>query len=96
MNAYFASVEQQVHPEFQNKPVIVTPTPCPTGCIVTSSYEARKLGIKTGMQVRDAQFIYPKIIIRGSDTFLYLKYHEKLVEIIKTLLHFTSLNQLTS
>ncbi len=88
MNAYFASVEQQAHPELRGKPVIITPTPCPTGCIITSSYEARAYGIKTGMQVREAQSIYPHIIIRESDTFLYLKYHEKLIEIIKNLTPF--------
>lgn len=88
MNAYFASVEQQEHPHLRGKPVIVTPTPCPTGCIITSNYEARTYGIKTGMQVRFAQHLCPKIIIRKSDTFLYLKYHKKLVEIIKNLTPF--------
>lgn len=82
MNAYFASVEQQLHPEFRGKPLVVTPTPCPTGCIVTSSYEARSHGIKTGMQIREAQFLYPKIIIRSSDTLSYLAYHKKLIHII--------------
>lgn len=88
MNAYFASVEQQVNPDLRNKPVVVTPTPCPTGCIITSSYEARKYGIKTGMRVKEAQSIYPNIIVRGSDTFLYLKYHEKLVNVIKNITPF--------
>jgi DNA polymerase-4 len=88
MNAYFASIEQQIHPQFRKKPLVVTPTPCPTGCIVTASYEARSYGIKTGMTIREAQSLYPKIIIRSSDTFLYLKFHQKLLEIIKNITPF--------
>lgn len=88
MNAYFASVEQQVHPILRGKPVIVTPTPCPSGCIITSSYEAREYGIKTGMQVKDAQSICPSINIRESNTFLYLEYHEKIINIIKNITPF--------
>lgn len=88
MNAYFASCEQQAHPELRGKPVVVTPTPCPTGCIITASYEARAYGIKTGWMVRDAQKACPKIIIRSSDTFLYLKYHEQFIKIISILTPF--------
>ncbi|MEN8712589.1 MAG: DNA polymerase IV [Arenicellales bacterium] len=53
MNAFFASIEQQDHPEWQGLPVGITNGLQGT-CIITSSYEARAYGIKTGMRVKEA------------------------------------------
>ena len=88
MNAFFASCEQQAHPEFRNKPLAVTPTVCDNGCIITASYEARAYKIKTGFTVRQARTLYPNIIIRPSDTFLYLKYHQKFIRLISQITPF--------
>ncbi len=54
MNAFFASIEQLDHPCWRGRPVGVTNGSRGT-CIITSSYEARALGIKTGMRVREAR-----------------------------------------
>lgn len=98
MNAFFASIEQQENLSLRGKPVVVTPTPCPSGCIITSSYEARKKGIKTGMSIREAQNIFPNIHICASNTFLYLKYHKRIIEIVKNITPFykiKSIDELT-
>lgn len=88
MNAYFASCEQQAHPELRGKPVAVTPVLCPSGCVITSSYEARAYGVKTGIMIKDAKRLCPNIICVQSDTFRYLDYHEKLIKVIKNLTPF--------
>lgn len=88
MNAYFASIEQQENHYLRNKPIAVTPTICPNGCIIASSYEAKKYGVKTGMLIKDALKICPSIIFRKSDTLLYLKYHYKIIEIISNITPF--------
>ena len=54
MNAFFASVEQLDHPEWRDRPVGVTNGLQGT-CIITCSYEARALGICTGMRVKHAR-----------------------------------------
>jgi DNA polymerase-4 len=54
MNAFFASVEQLDHPEWRGRPVGVTNGLQGT-CIITCSYEARALGICTGMRVKHAR-----------------------------------------
>jgi len=63
MNAFFASVEQRDFPELQGKPVAVT-NGIEGTTIITSSYEARAFGIKTGMRLKDARKRCPDIIQR--------------------------------
>lgn len=61
MNAFFASVEQKDHPEWRGQPLVVTNGAQGT-CIITSSYEARAYGIKTGMRLNEARQLCPHII----------------------------------
>lgn len=61
MNAFFASIEQRDHPELQGRPIGITNGLTGT-CIITSSYEARAYGIRTGMRVREARRLCPDFI----------------------------------
>ena len=58
MNAFFCSVEQMDHPELQGRPIGITNGAQGT-CIITSSYEARAYGVRTGMRLKEAQRICP-------------------------------------
>lgn len=84
MNAFFASCEQQANPLYRNKPLVVTPVNAPTGCVVAKSYEAKKYGINTGTLIRDAKKLCSQLIIRESNTYLYLSFHERIVNILKS------------
>ena len=61
MNAFFASVEQHDRPEWRGQPVAITNGEVGT-CIITSSYEARAYGIKTGMRLKEARKLCPELI----------------------------------
>ena len=61
MNAFFASIEQRDTPEWRGRPVAVTNGETGT-CIITCSYEARALGIKTGMRLKEARQLCPALI----------------------------------
>ena len=61
MNAFFASIEQADHPEWQGRAIGITNGKIGT-CIITCSYEARQHGIKTGMRVKDALHLCPDFI----------------------------------
>jgi DNA polymerase-4 len=74
LNSFFASVEQQLHPEYRGKPVAVVPTMADTTCCIAASYEAKAFNVKTGTQVGEAKKMCPGIIlIEGSHTE-YAKY----------------------
>jgi DNA polymerase IV len=61
MNAFFASIEQADHPEWQGRAIGITNGK--TGsCIITCSYEARMRGIKTGMRLKEAKKRCPDFI----------------------------------
>lgn len=79
-DSFFASVEQQRNPLFRNKPLGVTATNG-RNCIIASSREAKKLGIKTAMQVHIAREIYPAIQLTPAHFVLYAEVSKKFLKI---------------
>lgn len=67
MNSYFASVEQQANPFLRGKAVGVCAYLSEHGCIIASSGEAKQHGVKTGMRMRDAKYIWPYTIFIQND-----------------------------
>jgi len=80
MDAFFASVEQQVNPDLKGKPIAVTGAGART-IITTSSYEARKHGVKTGMAPHEAMKLCPHIIFIVGHNKLYAEICGKLEKI---------------
>lgn len=80
MNSYFASVEQQCHPQWRGRPLGV----CEHlgGIIIAASREAKKWGIKTGTPVWEARKLYPKIILTKTSPEQYRHYHRVFVKIV--------------
>lgn len=70
LNAFFASIEQLDFPQLRNKPIAITNGE-KGSCIITSSYEARKYGVRTGMRLTEARKLCPNIIQRQSRTKRY-------------------------
>lgn len=84
MNAFFASIEQRDFPELLGMPVAVT-NGNHGSCIITSSYEARAFGIKTGMRLRDGKKICPHLIQRPSRPHIYANISANIMDILKTI-----------
>ena len=75
LNSYFASVEQQLQPKLQNKPVAIVPTMTDATCAIAASYEAKAYGVKTGTMIYEAKKICPKLICVQANHENYVKYH---------------------
>ncbi len=82
LNSCFATIEQQANPFLRGKPIAVGAYTTPNGCILAASVEAKRLGIKTGMRVKDGKVLYPKLIVLPSDPNKYRDVHLKLRKII--------------
>jgi DNA polymerase-4 len=82
LNCAFASIEQQQDPTLRGRPLAIAAYATDAATIVSSSREARDLGIKTGMRVFEAKALCPAIIIREPDPPLYRSASDKLIEIM--------------
>lgn len=89
MNAFFAACEQQANPALRGRPVGVAPYTGDTGCVIASSYEAKRLGVATATSVGDAKRIIPGIVIVESDPGKYRSVHEDLVSVLSRFAPFT-------
>lgn len=83
LNSCFATCTQQAYPSLRGKPLVIAAYTSPNGCVVAPSIEAKQYGIKTGMTVRDARLLYPKVIVRSPDPQLYRDVHLKFKKIFK-------------
>ncbi|MBR0078430.1 MAG: DNA polymerase IV, partial [Bacteroidales bacterium] len=54
MDAFFASVEIRDNPELRGKPLIIGALPSERGVVATCSYEARKYGVHSAMNIKEA------------------------------------------
>lgn len=83
-NSYFATVEQQANPRLRGKPVGVTGGDRMKRTVLgAASVEAKKFGVKTGMQIWEAKKFCPGIIIVSGDSDKYLACTTRFLNILK-------------
>ena len=73
MDAFYASVEIRDDPSLKGKPLIIGSLPSERGVVATCSYEARKFGVHSGMNIKDAYRMCPQGIYKHPD---FEKYRE--------------------
>jgi len=83
LNSFFASVEQQLNPEYRGKPLAVVPTMADTTCCIAASYEAKHFGVKTGTQVGEAKKMCPGIVLIEGNHTEYAKYSHAIAEAVE-------------
>ena len=83
INSCFATIEQQANPFLRGKPLAIGAYTTNAGCILAASIEAKKVGVKTGMRVREAKLLCPGLIVLPSDPNKYRFVHKKLSAILK-------------
>ncbi|MBI3494652.1 hypothetical protein HY004_01560 [Candidatus Saccharibacteria bacterium] len=83
LNSCFATIEQQAKRHWRGKPVGVVAYDSPGGIILAASYEAKRLGIKLGTRVWEAQKISPGIHICRVDPPKYREAHRLFREVLE-------------
>ena len=84
LNSCFAMVEQQARPLLRGRPVGITNRNTEYTCVVAASYEAKRLGVKVGMNFHDARLLAPEILLVESDPPKYHHVYKILVEIMRS------------
>jgi len=82
LNSCFATVEQQARPMLRGRPVAILNRRTEHTAIVTCSYEAKAVGIKTGMSFKEAKRLCPKLVALESDPAKYRHVYRKLMVIM--------------
>ena len=83
-NSYFATVEQQANPRLRGKPIGVTGGDRMKRTVLgAASIEAKKFGVKTGMQIWQARQLCPQIILVPGDSDKYLETTKRFINILK-------------
>lgn len=79
-DAFFATVEQAIHPELKGRPVI---TGKERGIVSAASYEAKALGIQRGIPLGDVKKICPDAVIMPSDYETYSLFSKRMFNIMR-------------
>lgn len=59
MDAFFAAVEIRDNPTLRGKPLIIGSLPNERGVVATCSYETRKYGVHSAMNIKEAYRLCP-------------------------------------
>ena len=87
INSYFATIEQQLDSSIRNKPVAIVPLLSDHTCAIAASYEAKRLGIKTGTIIREAKKLCPDLICIQARQSVYAEFHRRIFQEIDKHLH---------
>ena len=83
MDAFFASVEQQINPALRGKPVIVGSRDKKYNTVVAAaSYEAKAYGVKSGMRSYEAFKICPHAEFVACDSAKYTYVSRKIFKLM--------------
>ena len=82
LNSAFATAEQQAHPSLRGKPIGVTNRISEYCCVIAASYEAKLLGVKTGMRLDEVRKIIPNFIVLETDPPKYHHVYKTLAKIM--------------
>lgn len=85
MNSFYASVEAAHNPDLRGKPLAIAGNVEERkGIVVTSSYEARKMGVKTTMPLWEARKHCPELLVMPPNFPLYRQTSLQIFELLES------------
>jgi DNA polymerase IV (DinB-like DNA polymerase) len=86
MDHFYTAVEERERPEIRGKPVIVGADPKGgkgRGVVSTSNYEARKVGVRSGMPISQAWRLCPEAVYLPPNFPLYARVSNEIMQIAR-------------
>src|SRR5947208_814656 len=87
MDAFYVSVERRENPDLVGKPVIVGADPKGgrgRGVVMAASYEARQLGVRSGMPISTAWHKLPQATYLRPNYDLYAAASESVIDVLRS------------
>lgn len=81
-DSFFASCEQQRNPGLRARPVGVIPVATRHTCCIAASREAKRLGVKTGTPIAEAERLCPGIVFIVAEHRVYIEFQTRALEAI--------------
>ena len=81
MDAFYASVEIRDNPALAGKPLVIGSLPQERGVVATASYEARKYGVHSAMNIKEAYRLCPHGVYMHPNFEKYRAVSQRLHEI---------------
>jgi len=85
LDAFFASVEQREHPEYDGQPVVVGAQPGNRGVVAAASYEAREFGIHSAMPIAEAYRRCPDAVFLRPNMEQYKEASQRVFSVLETI-----------
>ena len=85
LDAFYASVEENDHPEIKGKPVVVGGSAEGRGVVASASYEARSFGVRSAMPMRTAMRMCPQAVRMAPRFDRYHQVSEGIMSIFRDL-----------
>ena len=82
LDTFFVSVERLLHPELQEKPLLVGGLG-DRGVVAACSYETRRFGVHSGMSMKVARQLCPQATVIKGNSGTYTKHSQEVTEIIR-------------
>ena len=79
-DCFFASVEKQLDPSLQGRPVGVIPLESEHTSMIARCYTAKAAGVQRGTSVREARELCPDIELRVARHDVYVRIHHRILE----------------
>lgn len=83
LNSCFATVEQQANPLLRGKPMVVAAYATDYGCVLAPSIEAKRLGVRTGMRVKEAKLFCSSLIVKAPDPPKYRYVYKRFCKLFR-------------
>ncbi len=97
LDAYFASVEEQDHPDLRGRPVAVAHVLADSATLIAVSYPGRASGVQTGMRIAEARSLCPDLRVMASREARYAECHRAIVAAVQSILpvsHVASIDEM--
>jgi DNA polymerase-4 len=83
LNAFFASIEQELRPELRGQPIAIVPIEAETACYIAASFQAKAYGVRTGIRLDEALIQCPHLIVVQARPRLYIEYHHRIIAAVE-------------
>ena len=83
LDAFYASVEELLHPEWRGRPLLVGGRPKERGVVSSCSYAARKFGVHSAMPMAQALRLCPQAILAPPHFDVYSEYSHRVMAVLR-------------